>query len=425
MNSQPHHKLISAVLVVVVATLACAKPPSSHPVISNPASPTNPPQQPTATTKPPRIIPTSVPSDQVAIDISETDSQGAAVFQDPLMQQQVAVKVTDADSNQPLKDISVSFVSNGPRLLIFAVDPNNRYLPIVSEVEYRELGSSLEYHGSAKLAAPSKQIGIVEVLLLMKVVDGFQTAKDFWTWINARDRPDLERWGFFSQDYCVNSDQMSRSWKVIVGTASFFLPGPKEVMQRIPAIREFEEWIYIAALAEMGQNKLVDAIKGGVPEGIVRWRVYSINGIPFGVPAVPIGWCLEPINRKDPTSVISWVQYGLNQSDIFVFDHLAGGDVYYQPGGFSNFALEQAGWYSKADILKMIESILGDEICKGYRYSQTGPDYPHNTLEIYLAPQHYFTFTDGPSHEGELYLTLFGWQHIDYVSYPADMVSCP
>lgn len=420
MKHKRFSSFLALVLFITIILSGCNKPTVPTANVENRQEPT----------RPSITFPTPVSGEKTYSGKEDTNPEGKVMFQDPMNNANVSVQVVSYETNEPLSDISVSFISNGAQLLVISVDPQNQYLPSIQEIDYQQIGYKYD-EGSAKLAAPPKQMGIVEVLLLMKLISTFQTAKDFWAWINSNNMPNLERWSFLSQDYCIDSDKMSRSWKVAVGITSFVLPGPKDLMESISSITVFQDWVYIAAMAEIGQDTHVDRVKEGVPEGIIRWRVYSINGIQIGVPAVPIGWCLEPLNRTSKDSILKWFEYGLDKSDMFVFEHLSGDRIQY-----SSFGIEPPEQYfSKSELMSGLKKGVGSQPkCDSYDSSEfEGSSY----LGIYTKPwspnsffdfgddEYIFWFSNKNSPDGGMYIYGLVFNNTKYMDWVKGANACP
>ena len=302
---------------------------------------------------------TSADIEDIITFTAETSSQGRISFPDPLTKQSVTINVADISTRKPLNNISVTILSNGTELLLFGVDPRGEYAPIIKEVQYTELSTIPDYQ-LAKLAAPTK-ITLETVLLLIAIVEIEQNFMDWWEF--AQDLPDLERWGFASQDHCVTNDQTTAGIKALSGTALIFFPPFKK------AFSQFTDEITVTFLTTMGDTAFgnlfiaqIEKLGLSFRPAIVKWRVYSLDGkIPY-FPVRPVGWCLEPLEQSNPQSIIDWIKYGINKEHLYPFKVLALNEgvnyVNYIEGGQS---------ISKQDFLSDLEVRLsGNPQCDGY-----------------------------------------------------------
>ena len=319
-------KFAYVVSVIIMSIIACSAPLKITPSLTIPT------QALLQTT--PDVTPADI--DDIMISTSDTNSQGRIVFADPLTKQSVNISVADISTHKPLKNISVTTLSNGTELLLLAVDPSGEYAPTIKEVQYNELGANPDYQ-VAKLAAPTKQ-GIEFVLLLIAIVEIEHNFKDWWEF--AQDLPDLERWGFASQDYCVTNDQTTAGLKALSGTILIFFPPLDK------AFSQLNDDIIVTFLTTMGDTAFgnlfiaqIEKLGLSFRPAIVKWRVYSLDGkIPY-LPVRPVGWCLEPLEQSKPQSIIDWIKYGISKKNLYPFKVLVLDDgvsyVNYIEGGQS------------------------------------------------------------------------------------------
>ena len=356
LNPGRAHKLHYWFCAIVFTAMACGLSPQPTPTPtftipgSTPTLPSSTPEnirpadtprptgtsvpEPTQTEPKPVVTITPVSLQDFATDTSDTDSQGRSSFSDPLNGQSITLKVADTATNQPIEGIAVTFVSNGPEVLIIAVDPLGIYTPNIIELKYSELGFASQPN-SVKLASLSRQ-SLEVVLFLIAVIEFEQNFKDWWAY--AQDLPDLDRWGFMSQDYCVSNDQTSNYLKASIGSALILFPPFKN------AFITYADDILVTFLTTIGDTELGNLITSQIEKlglifrpAITKWRVYQIGGGFTYLPARPVGWCLEPLDRKNPQNIINWVRYGMDHDDLYPFKVLvtesAVGYVFYIEGG--------------------------------------------------------------------------------------------
>ena len=274
----------------------------------------------------------------------------------------MTIKVADRTTNQPLEGVTLALVSNGPEVLIIASDPQGKYAPGIKEVKYSELSYDTK-PGTVKLAAYHRQ-SLEFVLLLIAIIEIEQNFKDWWAFV--QDLPDLERWGFASQDYCVSNDQASNYMKALVGTSLILFPPFKSTFTA------FKDDILVTFLNTMGDTQLGDLIRSQIEKqglvsrpAITQWRVYLIGGVFRYLPARPVGWCLEPLDRKNPQDILNWIWYGIDHDDLYPFKVLvtedAVGYVYYIEGGQTTY---------KDQFLSDLQARFGSQpACDRYVYS--------------------------------------------------------
>lgn len=338
----PQSRLVLVLFLLALLASACSPSSPPQPLPENKPAPARPTQKPARPTQKPAQPDPGPDLPQSPVDIQDytsgsgqTNAQGTASFADHLSGQVLELTVADRSNRRPIEGVSISFISNGPEVLVIAQDPSGTYAPSIRQYRYSELGFDQNPSG-ARLAAPRK-ISLAAVLLLIAIVEIEQNIKDWWAF--AQDTPDLERWGFFSQDYCVTNDQAAKALKAATGAVLILLP---PFASAFPKYADDILVSFLTALGDMAAGDLIDEqierLGLVLRPAIARWRVYSINGVGLFA-ARPTGWCLEPLDRANGQEILNWVRYGLEKRDDYPFQALAPAQkinyVYYIEGGQS------------------------------------------------------------------------------------------
>lgn len=324
MQTTARHQTKKLPFLILVLFLACrsgSTPPQSPQTAFPPVSPTSPPPDLAASTSPgPRSI-EPVPPDQTATATGQTDNEGIALFDDPLSGVLLEVEFLEESSLVPVPNLEVWFISNGPKALVIASDPNDAYAPIIKELAYEELVSNSTF---GKRAAPTRELTLTAVLLMVKLIDLYQDIGDWLEFVS--NFPSIEEWSIQELSLCVNPEQaqlgLSLFGKQVLNLLFLKFPHDDEIIEAMGVIFE-----------ELGEEGVDDIFKGFShldPPAIVRFTVYSFNsGL---IPDVLFldGYCLNPLNRTDPQSTLDWLLYGVEESDLYPFKILSHQDgVYY------------------------------------------------------------------------------------------------
>lgn len=338
MRLDPRNRYATLAAALLLVSLACSLTPAAQPTALPTMAPTavlREPTLPPAASAPP--LPTSafspvtpVPADQTASAARTTDSAGVAAFTDPLNQVEFAVTFQDAGTEAPLPDLVVSFVSNGAQVLVFAQDPAGTYAPRVQELAYADLAGSFS---SGKLARTS-QLSVETVLGMVTAADCYRSAPE---WVaSLEDLPDLEAWSRAQTPLCFNPEQAGLGLVLALDLPMGWIPGLHPGLSD-PALELLEE---LHAELQAGTSvDLINAYSKQTTPSILRFTVYS-----FGDEAPKFlrldGFCLPPLDRRDPESALDWLRYGLENKNLYAFQHLARPTgvsyAYYIEGGQEN-----------------------------------------------------------------------------------------
>lgn len=364
-------------ILVVFLSLSCtlfgrtSPPPGAPPqgaASADPATPTAPviaePAEPTALP-----LPTAVPAGQVASLSAVTRSQGEVAFSDPLAGRAVAVTVVDEQTRAPLDKIQVTLASNGAMILLIAVDPTQKYAPVVEEIAYE--GGQSRQPGGARLAAPAPVAPLAVVLAMVTFLQVWETGRSAVAFFN--DLPALESWSESVASYCLRPDQVGNAKEVVLNAGFLLLGGwmgkaiGKLAKTQVLLIDEAS----LQGLAEVFTNLLQEQTGLGLDQlidqqgaYIVRWTEYRIQGT-LTYFARPDGFCLEPLDASDPQSILDWVNYGLANSEPYALTSLPMADQMY----YTNY-LEGGQGTSPARYTAELNRRLpaSAPVCDGYTF---------------------------------------------------------
>jgi hypothetical protein len=318
-----YQKTVYGLAVLLISILACNAPTATtvapKEIFTEQVLPTHtdaPPPTPTDTQTPDvpqRIEITPVNIEDAYLDSSTSSDQGLVIFHDPLSDQIFIVKVVDANTSAPIPNIELTLVSNGPEQLIFADDTTYSYMPAVKEYAINDIASNPQ--------------GEREILISLTPHE--EITRDFWGWWALNQEiPNLDSWDFPTQEICIPH-----------GDVDVDIESVDDLLLLPPSEDSFEKYYqdaiaaYLNSLGSQSENDQfviqIDEENLTNRPSIVRWRVYRIDESGLPLAAKPVGWCLEPLDRTQESSVISWVNYGIENQNMFVFSTLAPDDVMY------------------------------------------------------------------------------------------------
>ena len=297
-------------ILLILSTIACSIFSMSLPV-----TPTGESKQQT--------FPTVLP-DQTKSDSMITNQSGVATFEDPISGYKLNVEFKDKNTRNSLSDIEVWFISNGPQVLVITNDPFGEYAPVVKELSYDQLSTLSSPH---KLNSPIESLSLGTVILLIKVIDAYQTLKEWQTYL--AQFPELKNWKTGQVELCMNPLQLGDG-------VSLLLKGALEMLPLGNASGDIVE-----GLTMVFKESFVDENIENISEKIARQShpaIYRVTLFSFkeGVPKLLQfeGLCLDWLDLSDPQSSLDWLVYGLNHQDMYALTAITDSDD-----------LENANWY--------------------------------------------------------------------------------
>lgn len=279
----------------------------------------------------------------------KTNSEGKVEILLP-SDQIVGIQVEDFQTGESIPEVDVSLLSKEDDILLIASDTSDRYAPLIMQVEESELIGCVSSQISGKMNAPSGQI--IEALTIALVAwSYFETANDWYVYY--QDLPDLEEWGFLSSTYCANTDQIIQGLKAVVGTGFLFTPSDEILgsIKFLKPFRELAEFSFLTQVAEkIGQDILgnqFEILANNTP-AIMQWKKFNVPVYSGQLiqPIIPIGWCLEPLDKSDKTSILVWMKYSFEKKNSWVIESLTKNKIvkYFIPIPFDpegNLVLEE------------------------------------------------------------------------------------
>lgn len=309
--------------------------------------------EPTAPAGMPTLTPgpTLEPGALVFAPATDTGTDGYARLVFPGSGQQVTIQALDEDTRRPLQGISMTAVSDGRRLLVLAYDPVKDYLPQAQEYENVITAFPSAVHFASLRSTPA-------LAILLTAVSFIKTQQDLLAIYNDGDNY-FESWNFFFQDRCIGSDDLIKGKvKVLISDvgliAAPFIPYkgfvgmPEDLTSQEYVTYSIGEWLVKDKAKSLLGDELIRWLEEYVmPEGVVRWRQFTLNGIgmPFQEIGGHAGWCLPPLDRKDPYSIVQWIDFGLSHPEMqeWVFSRLLADDSPRQSLIFGRYATEGSG----------------------------------------------------------------------------------
>lgn len=314
--------LVLLSILMILLTLSCnLLPGKTGPGDNNPAPP--PIEAASTATLP-------------AITESNTDANGNAVLRMQDTSTEITVSVVDQKDNQPLENIQVSYVSNGGKTLVIAIDPTGKYLSTANEVP---LGSSVieEKQGLAKYRAANQHVSLAVVIVLISALEVFQNGEKWVSFI--ANIPEIQNWSKETTEICLNPEQTKEGIEALAGTGGILLSAVGDTFGVLTGDILVDGLKLVAG--NLLEESLTDQINQNIDQQapkIVKWKIYKINdSIPYFVR--PEGYCLTPRDKFSLDSTIEWVKYGVEHDDLYVMDVVSADEItyiYYIEGGDDN-----------------------------------------------------------------------------------------
>lgn len=337
--------LLLAGAAILIATLACTLiPPAADPstAVPPPAATEPPPLTPTSTATP--VI--SVNPEQAIVGTSFTDDAGRIIFADPLLGDALTIFAIDSDTGAPVAGVQTWFMSLGTEVLILLRDPNRIYAPTIEEIPYEGLGP-----------APSIELTLFPYSAITL------SQEDWFSYFLIY--PDLDRWTIASEETCAQHPDIQPG----MGGGE----GEDTLTANLPVEAALTFTFFDTIPATQGVANDLQATQAGSPvaeqylnqsPSLIRWEMLSLHP-ELPTLARPSGFCLEPLDRTDPQTILNWVQYGLENNSLAVFELLAAVDgvgyANYLEGGQINTSEEYL-----ADLSARLPSGAN---CDGYSFS--------------------------------------------------------
>lgn len=298
-----------------------------------------------------------------------TGNDGFVIYEDPITEESYSFRIMDIGSNQPVEGVEVFFKSDGKEAFVVAYHPQEKYLPVMTELNLITGAARLENY---KNASPSHQ-GQDIVLSVIAVTE---LREFFWDWYDlVHDLPNLEKWGYDPQEYCVNPGQKAE----ILNTGADSIMLLAFTYESIVSV-DLDEMLKhsLEMMLEYFDDEAVEGIIESNLEAtkpaIVRWWVYDLTeDLPL-TSIVPFGWCLEPLNQTSYQSVADWLLYGIEMKDSYAFEQIADPEgPYYanyieggQPNTFNQFM---------DDIEERINAQNSNPVCEGFSVTVSITEY--------------------------------------------------
>ena len=288
---------------------------------------------------------TGIPSGEGKMVTAQTDAAGRVELSDPVTKDPRDILVKDAQTNAGISGITLTYVSDGADFIVFAVDPDGKYLPVVMDSAW------ITGTGTPKLARLKEQVGIGTIVIILKLVSLIQTVDDLIALY--QHPPRLEKWGFLYEDTCWTGEQMGQTASVL--TEFLPIPGLDDLGKAVfrnadQALLDMLKISQMGAEYE-GQHRLMQF------NGILRMRMF-LTPIPI---ITPLGYCLDPLDAFNAQSVVDWVNYALEYNEIMPLDRLSASTM-----GYVNY-LEGGQGITKSIFLRdMKKRLPAKPICEGY-----------------------------------------------------------
>jgi hypothetical protein len=286
-------RLCLAILVVSACQWQEATPlPTQAPTLSQ-TSPTNTvvsTAYATSTSQPAFTLPPAIPTPNSTVKLNSSpktfsdtklsNSQGRVHFEDPLARIKLNIQAQPINSRQAVSGIHVQFASNGTQYLIVAVDPNQRYLPLVQSgmlVSLKLTPSPVQSLFNVPVPqADSLYQGWEEVSLVLILIDILGKVQSFQDLLSLlKDMPSLESWTLLYQDYCLTGEQISNVVSVATAVGETILPISGEALTA--SLGDPELGLAFAAIIAIGIQNLNDGAKRYLRDhpGPFSIRIYS------------------------------------------------------------------------------------------------------------------------------------------------------
>ena len=291
-----------------------------------------------------------LPPEETVSASAITDNNGVAEFDDPISGNNLTVEFQDEETQDAISGIEVWFISNGPQVLVITNDHSGQYATAVKELFYEELAI---LPTSSKLASPSESLSLGTVILLVKIINTYQTISEWHAYLSQF--PELKKWRTGEISVCMNPVQLGEGANLITqGIVGILLPSfGDDILDGLMLV-------YDEALGEGIETWSEMIVKESNPV-IHRVTLFSFNG---DVPKLMHfdDRCLDWLDQSDPQSTLDWLMYGLENQDMYALTAITTSDDLI----YANY-LEGGQSISNQTYLKQLESRLSSKpSCEGY-----------------------------------------------------------
>ncbi len=271
-----------------------------------------------------------------------TNNFGEATVYDEVIGQDVDIVTLNQDGD-PIDNIELTYLSDGEKILIFAIDKSGEYAPGMEVRSYTEFEISAKSQGSfftKKLNAEPVETAVIGVAIVITLISAISLAKSIISL--SMDPPEIRDYGVSYVDICISKEQLSDIASVWLSFGGFFVNIAGKIYSISSLATKIEALLLVTDIAqEVGVSKseggpwyvrfYIDEISqyslSQISDPVTRVRILSeiiakSNGIPMidvigdctfeeDVPQMPLSYGTE-IPFSTSTSIIMDISGSMN-----------------------------------------------------------------------------------------------------------------
>src|ERR1700752_674071 len=215
------------------------------------------------------LIPTPQPTEPPTFELSSpqtdfdeakvTDSEGVAIFEDTGSSLAIKVQIQDDKSKSRLQGIQVQVLSNGPEVVVIALDTNRVYFPVWEIVKPTSSLERLRYSsfGVSSVRAQADLSVVLELTDYYSYVEAGLSFYDYW-----KDKKDIRNFTSDSIDQCFTGPQLVTFFELYTNVVLAVIPSPPgitdaRVKQIIKAL-----WTTFSTSAQIDASLYLQSLPG-------------------------------------------------------------------------------------------------------------------------------------------------------------------
>ena len=230
-----------------------------------------------------------------------TNESGKVSIYDETIGQKVDIITVDQDGDS-IENIELTYLSDGEKVLIFAIDESGKYAPGMEVRSYAELGAAVksqEFFFAKSLNAEPVEVAAVGAIIITLISVALLAESIISL---SQSPPEIRDYGVGYVDICISKDQLSDIAGILLSFGGVFV----KIAGKIYAASSLATKVELLLMAaDVSQQVGVKRVKGG--PWYIRFYIdeisqYSISQI--SDPVARVSCLLEIISKGDGIPII-------------------------------------------------------------------------------------------------------------------------